>query len=62
MVGKEVCVETSFGLYRGVLVRAYSEGSDVRLRYLGHDISLHHLLVNRVRPSSSGPSEVRPAG
>jgi hypothetical protein len=53
MVGEEVEVETSFGKYRGLLVRAHMEGADVRIRYLGHDISLHPCLVNGVRPIKS---------
>jgi hypothetical protein len=57
-VGREVVVETPFGTFRGVLSQAHVDGTDVRLRYLGHDIRLHRHSVSRVRSREEG----RPAG
>jgi hypothetical protein len=48
-VGREVVVETAFGTFRGVLSQAHVEGSDVRLRCLGHDIWLPRRSVSSVR-------------
>jgi hypothetical protein len=47
--GREVVVETPFGTFRGILSQAHVDGSDVRLRCLGHDIRLHRHSVSRVR-------------
>jgi hypothetical protein len=53
--GKEVVVETVFGTYRGLLAQPYSEGTDVKLRCLAHDLWLDRKSVNRVRPAEPRP-------
>jgi hypothetical protein len=55
--GHEVVVETSFGTYRGVLAEV--QGTDVRLRCLGHDICVNRRSLHAVRVvgTASGTAE-----
>jgi hypothetical protein len=53
--GREVVVETVSGTYRGLLAQPYSEGTDVKLRCLAHDLWLDRKSVNQVRPADALP-------
>jgi hypothetical protein len=53
--GTEVVVETIFGTYHGRLAQPYTEGSDVIVRCLAHDLRLDRQSVSRVRPADAIP-------